>query len=207
MHTSVLVVVSQAHRYGPSQTAVCPQVSPSAQQLATTRSFGTRLNLVSRLEGLSGVGPYTARAVAAFAYNEDVILVETNIRTAVMHHFFSGRSDVADAELVEVLKRLLPSGRSREWYSALMDYGAHLKKSGVKLNSKSKHHTKQSKFTGSLREARGAILRELSVKNMSESNLIGLCGQKRRPQMRTALSALVNEGLVEQRFRSYSLAG
>ncbi len=163
-------------------------------------------DVVVQLETLPGVGHYTARAVAAFAYNEDVILIETNIRTAIIHYFFSRRSDVADTELVEVLKRLLPSGRSREWYSALMDYGAHLKKSGVKLNTKSKHYTKQSKFTGSIREARGAILRELSVKNMSESTLIGLCGQKRRPQMRVALRDLLAEGLVETDSKNYSLA-
>src|SRR3989344_2119575 len=36
---------------------------------------------VVELERLSGVGPYTARAVAAFAFNQDVIVIETNIRT------------------------------------------------------------------------------------------------------------------------------
>lgn len=41
------------------------------------------------LEKLPGVGPYTARAVATFAYDADEILIETNIRTVVFHHFFS----------------------------------------------------------------------------------------------------------------------
>ena len=161
---------------------------------------------VAKLEGLPGVGSYTARAIAAFAYNQDVILIETNIRAAIIHHFFSRRSDVEDTELVEVLKRVLPRGKARRWYGALMDYGASLKRAGIPHNDRGRHYKKQSKFAGSLREARGAILRKLSFGSASPGELTGLFGHGRRPQMRTALRALCNERLIEKRGENYTLA-
>jgi A/G-specific adenine glycosylase len=42
-----------------------------------------------------------------------------------------------------------------------MDYGTHLKKSGVRLNTKSAHYMRQSPFEGSLRQLRGRLLRRL----------------------------------------------
>lgn len=155
---------------------------------------------------LPGVGPYTARAVAAFAYGADGVFVETNIRTAVIHHFFPRRSDVEDSELVEILTAVLPKGRAREWYSALMDYGAELKRSGVRVNGKSRHYVKQARFTGSMREARGAILRELSKGPQTDTRLSGLLGKERRAQLRAALAALAGEGLVRRTRTHYALA-
>ena len=160
----------------------------------------------AELERLSGIGPYTAGAVVAFAYNHDVVFIETNIRTAVIHHFFSRRFDVADAELFEVLENAFPKGKSREWYSALMDYGAHLKKSGVKLNTKSKHYSKQGAFKGSVREARGAILRALSSGQQREQKLLVLLSIERREQAQKALKALIAEGLVVKRVQMCLLA-
>ncbi|MFZ3044025.1 MAG: A/G-specific adenine glycosylase [Minisyncoccia bacterium] len=177
------------------------QLRAAAQALATKKPC-----TVPELESLAGVGPYTARAVAAFAFNEDVVVIETNIRTAVIHHFFPKRKKVSDVEIGEILQAALPKGRvprrqgsagqAREWYSALMDYGAHLKRSGVSHNAKSKTYTKQSKFTGSLREARGAILREYTKGITSRVKLTGLLGPSRKAQMKTALEALIKEGLV-----------
>lgn len=161
---------------------------------------------IAELESLPGVGPYTARAVAAFAYNEDVAIVETNIRTAVLHHFFPKKKRVSDKEIEKILKRTLPKGTSREWYSALMDYGAYLKRSGVSHNARSERYVRQSKFAGSLREARGALLRELARGTASSARLTELCGASRRPQLHTALRALRAEGLVEKVDGNYALA-
>src|SRR3989344_7990134 len=41
---------------------------------------------VEKIEKLPGVGHYTARAVAAFAFNQPEVFVETNIRTAFFYH-------------------------------------------------------------------------------------------------------------------------
>src|SRR3989344_5628544 len=37
----------------------------------------------------TGIGPYTEAAVRVFAFNEPDVLIETNIRTAFIHHFHS----------------------------------------------------------------------------------------------------------------------
>lgn len=166
-----------------------------------------KISTVPELEALPGVGPYTARAVAAFAYNKDVIFVETNIRTAIIHHFFPKRKKVRDGEIEKILIQVLPKGRAREWYSALMDYGAYLKRSGISHNVRSKKYVKQSKFAGSLREARGAILRELARGAAPPTRLIGLLGVPRRAQMRTALRALWAERLVKKSSENYTLGG
>ncbi|MCX6787343.1 MAG: A/G-specific adenine glycosylase [Candidatus Kaiserbacteria bacterium] len=175
-----------------------------------------RLNL-EKLEELPGVGPYTARAIVAFALNQDVIMVETNIRTAVMHHFFPKKKPsvakavedkkVSDKEIEKILVQVLPKGRARDWYFALMDYGAYLKKSGIKLNAKHANYTKQKKFAGSTREARGAILRALAFSRGSTSRkILNLLGPSRRAQLRVALTALQSEGLISKTGRSYTLA-
>ncbi|HVW82472.1 MAG TPA: A/G-specific adenine glycosylase [Candidatus Paceibacterota bacterium] len=184
----------------------------------------------AELEELPGIGHYTANAVAAFAFNKDAVFVETNIRTAILHGFFSTRTStgpptrgapaarpilplaggpasmrVSDREILQVLKRMLPRGKSRQWNLALMDYGAHLKKSGVKLNAKSKHYAKQSKFAGSNRQARGAILKELARGSAAEPRVLGLLGDNRRAQLASALTALQKEGLIQKRGKVFTL--
>ncbi|MBU6321080.1 A/G-specific adenine glycosylase [Patescibacteria group bacterium] len=164
---------------------------------------------VAELEALPGVGPYTARAVAAFAYNNPSAFVETNIRTAVIHHFFKTRERVSDKEIEVVLQRAAPDAalaKSGEWYWALMDYGAHLKRSGVRVNARSAHYAKQSAFAGSLREARGAVLRELAKGPRPESRLLGLKGDDRTEQLRAALSALAKEGMITKKGRGWMIA-
>jgi A/G-specific adenine glycosylase len=128
----------------------------------------------TELRKLPGVGDYTARAVRVFAFNEPDILIETNIRTVFFHHaevfhVACGRKrhgTYADAEVLpmalEAAKEGTPAaGGTRVWHWALMDYGAYLKKSGVRLNDKSAHYAKQSKFEGSNRQLRGRLLRRL----------------------------------------------
>lgn len=159
------------------------------------------------MERLPGVGPYTARAVAAFAHNHDSIFVETNIRTVVMHHFFPGASKVDDAQIRQVLEKAHPKGKARLWYSALMDYGSHLKRSGVKLNPRVKGYKKQSTFKGSKREARGAILKAL-VKGPRDSKLlVEVLGPSRRAQAKEVIASLVHEGMIELSRGKFRLPG
>jgi len=177
---------------------------------AVMREHGGKMpKSVEGLESLPGVGPYTARAVAAFAYNQDVIFVETNIRTVIIHHAFGDRSGISDAEITAVLEKLLPQakkeGSVREWYAALMDYGAHLKRSGVKLNARSKGYTKQPKFEGSSRQVRGAILKELVNGPATQAKLEKLFDGERKKDIQVQLKRLLSEGLVEKGGRSYRL--
>ncbi|MFZ1987489.1 MAG: A/G-specific adenine glycosylase [Minisyncoccia bacterium] len=169
----------------------------AAANCIVTKHGGVFPKDVATLQSLPGVGPYTARAVAAFACNEDVIFVETNIRTVVMHHFFPKREKVADSDIEEVVERALPKGNAREWYGALMDYGSHLKRSGVRINKQSTRYTPQSAFSGSLREARGAILRILASGPKKVIHVEIVLGTDRTQQVHQALGALMQEGFVE----------
>lgn len=164
-----------------------------------------KITTIPELEALPGVGPYTARAVAAFAWNEDVIFIETNIRTTVIQHFFPHKKEISDKEIEKILLQALPKGRAREWYSALMDYGAALKRSGISHNARNKTYKKQSKFAGSLREVRGAILRAL-LQKPAKKNSLRLLFPEREAQIETALAALVKEGLIREQKGEYALA-
>lgn len=160
---------------------------------------------IEGLERLPGVGPYTARAVVAFAFNKDVVFIETNIRTAIIHHFFPKKKKVSDAEIEKILIQVFSKGKSRAWYSALMDYGAYLKRSGISHNTRSRAYVKQSKFSGSLREVRGAILRALAEGARTREHLVRLFDISRQAQIGEALSALQAEGMIQKRGKAFAL--
>ncbi|MBV9349402.1 MAG: hypothetical protein JO026_01495, partial [Patescibacteria group bacterium] len=126
------------------------------------------------LVGLPGIGTYTASAIRAFAWNEPEIFIETNIRTAFIHYFFTKRHNIRDAELAALLATTLDKKNPREWHYALMDYGAFIKKNEGNASRRSAHHAKQEPFKGSDREVRGAILRLLSSGSCGESGLFAL---------------------------------
>jgi A/G-specific adenine glycosylase len=173
---------------------------------AVVREHGGRFpKSADELVRLPGIGPYTAGAVAAFAYNHDEIFIETNIRTVITHHVFPGKEQVSDAQVREVLEKIHPKGKAREWYAALMDSGAHLKRSGVRINARAKGYAKQSTFAGSAREARGAIVRHLSAGPASKQQLLKLLPLERREQLEEQLIKLLREGLLEKSGRSYCL--
>jgi len=159
----------------------------------------------SELEALPGIGPYTAGAILAFAFNLPVMLIETNVRRVYLHHFFPDEREVADADIYPYLEKTLPSHRAREWYAALMDYGSYLKKTEINPNQRSKHYTKQSVFRGSDREIRGAILKALSVRALTLSGLQKEFGQFDARRMEDQLTALQQEGLVFLNKKKYQL--
>ena len=108
---------------------------------------------------LPGVGPATAAAVAAFAYGEAHPFIETNIRAVYLHHFFPDRTDVSDREILPLVEATLDRADPRSWYYALMDYGVELKRTHPNPSRRSRHHTRQSPFSGSKRQLRAQVLR------------------------------------------------
>jgi hypothetical protein len=78
---------------------------------------------VAALQQLPGVGPYTARAVAAIAFGRRVGAVDTNVRRVVGRATW-GTAAVPAPELQVVADELVPHGRAGEWTHALMDIGA-----------------------------------------------------------------------------------
>lgn len=133
-----------------------------AAKLIVEKHGGEVPTVYSELVELPGVGDYTAKAMRVFSLNQPEVFIETNIRTAFMHHFseiWTLNVHISDEEIQKMAIVAAKGLDPREWHSALMDYGAHLKRSGVRTNHRSVHYAKQSKFEGSLRQVRGALLR------------------------------------------------
>ncbi|TSC80073.1 MAG: A/G-specific adenine glycosylase [Parcubacteria group bacterium Gr01-1014_29] len=113
---------------------------------------------ISVLDALPGIGPYSARAIACFAYDICEPFIETNIRRVIIHEFFPKKEHVHDEKILQVLQHIQPSRCQREWYWALMDYGREALKGVPNANRKSKHYAKQSRFEGSPRYIRAKII-------------------------------------------------
>jgi A/G-specific adenine glycosylase len=158
---------------------------------------------MNALCSLPGIGPNTAGAVLAYAYNLPVVFVETNIRTVILHHFFSGRTQVDDAEIREIVAQALDHNNPREWYWALMDYGAHLKKTQPNNISRAKQYRPQSTFKGSLRQVRGQVICLLAVRPYARDELAQLVPDQRLPQV---LAALILEKLITDHDNRVQLA-
>jgi A/G-specific adenine glycosylase len=79
---------------------------------------------IASLERLSGIGPYTARAVAAIAFAAPVGAVDTNVRR-VLNRAVGGGIDAFHAtELQRIADSVVPADRPADWTHALMDIGA-----------------------------------------------------------------------------------
>jgi A/G-specific adenine glycosylase len=150
------------------------------------------------LRKLPGVGDYTARAVRVFAFNERDVLLETNIRTAFTHSFFSNEKVVHDKQLLPLLLHAAEDQNPKVWHWALMDYGSYLKKSGIQINSKSTTYTKQSRFVGSNRQLRGRLIRRLMEGPITQASFRTI-DAKNIYSISMALHAMEKNGLVEKK--------
>jgi A/G-specific adenine glycosylase len=72
------------------------------------------------LSELMGVGPYTANAVASFAFNNGDAVVDTNVKR-VLYRAFDVPDD--DAAFEQAASALMPDGESRVWNNAIMELG------------------------------------------------------------------------------------
>ncbi len=162
------------------------------------------------LRSLPGVGDYTAKAVRVFAFNKPETLVETNVRTVFIHHFFPRARAVPDTKLLPLIEASVQSLGSapgevgaREWYAAVMDYGSYLKKTHGNASRKSAHHTVQKPLRGSNREIRGALLRAVSESPKTLRELGGLPFE--HTKIEAQLAALRNEGFLVYSGRRFHL--
>ncbi len=137
-------------------------------QVVQTEYRGILPQSYKDLINLPGIGPYTAGAIRAFAWDLWTPVIETNIRRVYIHHFFNDIETVSDSEIMKKIEEVGIPESPRIWYEAIMDYGSILPKTTrYNANTKSKHYTKQSKFEGSRRQIRGKIL-EILLENSSK---------------------------------------
>lgn len=157
----------------------------------------------AELARLPGIGKYTAGAIAAFAFGDPVPFIETNIRSVFIHFFFHDRSDVSDREILPLVEQTMDRTKIRDWYNALMDYGAMLKKSTPNPSRRSSQHSRQTPFRGSNREIRGQVLTLLLVAPGLSAEEIVVRSDKDEARVRAVLETLVGEGLLQERAGSY----
>lgn len=144
------------------------------------------------LEKLPGIGPYTARAILIFAFNLDLVTIDTNIRRVILHEF-NLPPTLTKTELEAIARRLLPQGQSRDWHNALMDY------SRLALPKRLTHippTTRQSAFAGSQRQIRGHIIKSLTGKTRVSIDRIARDLMRSPLDVRRAAESLASDGLI-----------
>lgn len=151
---------------------------------------------IDELKKMPGVGPNTAGAIMAYAFNKPAVFVETNVRTVYFHHFFTDSDKVSDEELKQALEATMDRDSPRDFYWKLMDYGSWLKKQGAGKIRLSAHYVKQSPLKGSVREVRGQIIKALTGSDLYAEELQKSVTVDDRYEK--ALSGLKNDGLVMQ---------
>jgi A/G-specific adenine glycosylase len=125
---------------------------------------------IEGLKKLPGIGEYTARAVACFAFDQQVAVVDTNVRRVILTQFPMSNVKYQisnERQLQEIAETLLPKGNAYDWNQALMDYASvMLKKERIPI-------PKQSTFKGSNRYYRGKLLKTLLERQIITTGEVG----------------------------------
>ncbi|MBP6882280.1 MAG: A/G-specific adenine glycosylase [Candidatus Levybacteria bacterium] len=154
------------------------------------------------LTKLPGIGQYTASAVACFAFDAQIPVIDTNIRKVIAVEFFQGQ--LPDEKIIaDIAREILPKGRASEWNQALMDYSSLVLKT-IKIPI-----AKQSHFKSSDRWYRGQTVKLLlEIKRISFSGLLDYFADKNPidgERLETILSKLAKDGLVDYEDNAISM--
>ena len=198
----------------------CKNLHEAARQIVE-RHGGEVPGDLDSLRALPGVGPYTARAVLAFADGADVAVVDTNIARVLAR--FSGEP-LSAKHSQEIADSVLPTGRSWEWNQVIMDFGAQVcmarnpKCESCVLADRCPTRARmggawddrrdparasaltskpQARFDGSDRQARGRLMKALAergVRVQEVADVMQLRGDK--PRAAKLLASLERDGLV-----------
>ena len=158
------------------------------------------------LESLPGIGPYTAGAILAFAYDRPAVFIETNIRSVFIHHFFHDRDRIHDRDLLPLVDMTMDRSRPRAWYNALMDYGVVLKREHPNPSRKSLHHLRQSAFEGSNRQQRSALLKMVLAHPGLSADAVASRVTGAHENIARNLAQMEQEGLIVRKRGKYFVA-
>ena len=172
----------------------------------------------AELQELMGVGPYTANAVASFAFNAGDAVVDTNVKR-VLYRAFSVPDD--DPTFERVADELLPDGESRRWNNAIMELGGvacgqtpRCDEAGCPWRRWCRAYetgdftapdvSEQPSFEGSRRQFRGRVIQTLSEYDELAFDELGPRvrvdyspeGNYGREWLRELVSGLEDDGLV-----------
>jgi A/G-specific adenine glycosylase len=153
-----------------------------------------------------GIGHATASSICAFAFDSQVVFIETNIRRVFIHCFFPNLEGVNDKEIIPLVELALYRENPRIWYWALMDFGTELRKHIINPNQRSAHYSRQSAFEGSDRKIRGEILTQLLADSeLPEQEILRLFKEP-KARIRKILWALEHEGFITRKDSSFVLS-
>lgn len=160
---------------------------------------------VDALRGLPGVGPYTAAAIASFAFGDQVVTVDTNVRRVISRW----NGEPLDGTGLQAATEAALGEPAAEWNQAVMDLGASIclargarcgdcpvvdwcagPESYVPTNA-------QARFEGSTRQLRGAIVRAVVAAPRSTQELAHYTGFP-VDAVELAVEDLVDEGLLAE---------
>ena len=168
------------------------------------------------LEALAGVGPYTARAVLAFAYERDVAVVDVNVARVLARAVAGG--PLAPRAAQALADELVPEGRGWAWNQAVMEIGATCctgraprcgpcplarccawRRRGRPEPDPARPGTRQSPFDGSDRQGRGRLVAALRRGPVRGAVLAEACGwPDDAPRAVRIADGLVRDGLVRR---------
>ena len=189
---------------------------------------------LGQLLELPGVGPYTARAIRAFAFGERAGVLDINIKRVLASALIG--HDVSSRKLQALADELVERQSPREWNLALMDFGSlvcrarapkcsacplfptncawrrdeHL--AGCELPDPAGHTSltgsRQSAFSGSDRQGRGRLVKRACLGPIGKLELADVAGWPNEPERAERIAEkLVVEGVLSRtRTGSYQLA-
>jgi A/G-specific adenine glycosylase len=180
------------------------------------RHGGAVPDALTTLKKLPGVGGYTARAVLAFAFEQDVAVVDTNV-SRVLARAVAG-SALESAQSQALADSLVPPGRSWLWNQALMEIGAvacvarvprcslcplrrrcRWNAAGLPLPDPGRSSSSSESFVGSDRQGRGRLVEALRGGPLSSKALAAVAGWPHDPgRARRVVSDLVRDGLARR---------
>ena len=179
---------------------------------------------LEELRKLPGIGEYTAAAIRAFAFQQSEVVLDINIRR-LYARCWSGISEPTTSpnnSERELARGLIPVGDDGTWAAATMELGALICKARSPLCEEcplssiclwraldypqnAKAPKKSAQWHGSDRQCRGVIMNALRESNVvSGAKLASLWSDS--SQYEKAIASLLDDGLIEKRGKSYSLA-
>ena len=185
----------------------------AAAELIVERHGGSLPDDLDGLLVLPGIGPYTARAVLAFAFERDVAVVDTNIARVLAR---TAGERLTPKRAQQIADDVVPHGHGWIWNQVIMDLGATVCRPTPRCDAcpiaasctwhvagrpdpdpaigSAGVSTRQAPFDGSDRQARGRVLAALHHGPRSASEFD-----------ERIVASLVSDGLVEVRDGSASL--
>jgi A/G-specific adenine glycosylase len=173
-------------------------------------------NEVPVLEALPGIGPYTASAVASIAFGAPVAAIDTNVRRVVSRLTYGREADVVTtADVRRAAAAWLAIEEPGDWNQAVMDLGRAVCRptprcdvcplaGSCRFRASGRARRRagvrsQPAFEGSMRQVRGAVLRELRGRaRPAPIETIAAALSLPVPRVDLAVDALERDGIVER---------